>query len=78
MMKIKYVKSAFVVAFALVAGYGVYTSQQENSMSHLAMANVEALATNEENPLCPNGCVDNGNGCACNGIYVAIWREYEW
>jgi hypothetical protein len=43
-MKKIYVKYAFVAAFAFIAGYGVYISQQKESMSDLAMANVEALA----------------------------------
>lgn len=47
-------------------------------MSDLALANVEALADDEINPLCPNGYVDNGSGCACNGIYVKTWKEYNW
>lgn len=42
-----YVKCAFVAASAFIAGYGVYASQQEESMSDLAMANVEALASGE-------------------------------
>lgn len=72
------IRTAFVAAFALMAGYSVYTLQQEKTMSDLALANVEALAGGEENPLCPNGCVDNGSGCACNGIYVKTWKEYNW
>ncbi|MDY3266531.1 MAG: hypothetical protein SOX26_03220 [Phocaeicola sp.] len=47
-------------------------------MSDLALANVEALANDEENPLFPNGCVDNGSSCDCNGIYVETWKEYNW
>lgn len=41
------IRAAFVAAFAFVAGYCVYTSQQETEMSDLAMANVEALAGGE-------------------------------
>ena len=33
-------------------------------MSELMLANVEALA-NDENPMCPNGCFDDGDGCLC-------------
>lgn len=40
-------KTIFVAAFALVAGYGVYASQQKVGMSDLAMANIEALANGE-------------------------------
>ena len=41
------IRAALVAAFAFVAGYCVYTSQQETEMSDLAMANVEALASGE-------------------------------
>ena len=44
-MKKNFLKYGFVAA--LVAGYGVYTSQQNVELSNLAMANVEALASGE-------------------------------
>ena len=47
-MKKNFIKAAFVAAFASIAGYGVYTSQQKVEMSDLAMANVEALANGED------------------------------
>lgn len=46
-MNKKILKVVFVSAFALVAGYSVYASQQKVEMSGLAMANVEALASGE-------------------------------
>ena len=46
-MKKYIIRTAFVAAFTLMAGYSVYTSQQEKTMSDLALANVEALAGNE-------------------------------
>ncbi len=46
-MKKYIIRTAFVAAFALMAGYNVYTSQQEKTMSDLALANVEALADEE-------------------------------
>ena len=46
-MKKNIIRTAFVAAFALMAGYSVYTSQQEKTMSDLALANVEALADEE-------------------------------
>ena len=46
----------FASAFALMAGYVVYASQQEVEMSDLAMANVEALADDESVTVeCPGG-----------------------
>lgn len=47
-MKKNILKLAFASAFAFVAGYGVYASQQEVEMSDLALANVEALAQDNE------------------------------
>ena len=42
------IKIAFVVVFAMVAGYNVYQSQSVmNGMSNFALANVEALADGE-------------------------------
>ena len=38
----KFLKFAFVAIFVAVAGYGVYASQKFETMSELALANVEA------------------------------------
>lgn len=43
----KIIKTLFVAAFALVAGYSVYSTQQNAEMSDLAKANIEALASGE-------------------------------
>lgn len=43
----KFVKLAFVAAFAAIAGYGVYMNQKSDSVSDLLSANVEALADGE-------------------------------
>ena len=48
-MKNNILKLVFASAFALVAGYSVYTSQQKVEMSDLAKANIEALAGCEWN-----------------------------
>lgn len=71
-MKKNLLKVAFVAAFALVAGYGVYTSQTEHKLSDLALDNVEALAWGETGD---NTCRMNtttwicftgdGTGCYC-------------
>ena len=45
----KPVKLILMLIVALVGGYGVYASQQENELSELALANVEALAGGEWN-----------------------------
>ena len=46
-MKKNILKLVFVSAFALVAGYNIYASRQKVEMSDLAIANVEALASGE-------------------------------
>ncbi|WP_237038564.1 NVEALA domain-containing protein [Phocaeicola faecalis] len=45
----KIIRVAFAATFACIAGYGVYTSQQEMELSELALANIEALAQSESN-----------------------------
>lgn len=62
----KFVKLAFVAAFAAIAGYGVYTSQKSDSVSDLLLANVEALARGES----------DGN-CRTNADYTAICNYYD-
>lgn len=73
-MKKNILKSVFVSAFALVAGYSVYASQQKVEMSDLAMANVEALASREsstctfsyvEKNQATNTLNCSGNGSLC-------------
>lgn len=44
----KLVKITVVVAFAAIAGYGVYVNQKTDALSDLALANVEALADGGE------------------------------
>lgn len=43
----KIMKITLVAAFITIAGYGVYTNQKSESMSDLALSNVEALAKPE-------------------------------
>ncbi|WP_455590608.1 NVEALA domain-containing protein [Bacteroides sp.] len=73
-MKKNMIKVAFVAAFALVAGYGVYTAKAQANLSDLALDNVEALAFGEGDP--NNECRMNiitwyctrwgpGTGCYC-------------
>ena len=46
-MKKNILKVTLVAAFALIAGFNVYNSQKSDAMSELALANVEALASEE-------------------------------
>mgnify|MGYP005753384983 FL=1 len=74
----KIIKTLFVATFALVAGYGVYSTQQNAEMPDLAMANVEALAQNEGDGMldCPNGCLDMPGHCFCYGYHP--YEENSW
>ena len=47
-MKKNILKATLVAAFGLIAGVNVYNSQKPDVMSELALANVEALASNGE------------------------------
>ena len=46
-MKKNYLKIALVSAFAMAAGYNVYSSQKEVNLSEMALANIEAIANDE-------------------------------
>ena len=71
----KFLRYAFVAVFVSIAGYSVYASQKSDAMSDFMLANVEALALGEDSA-CPNGCVDNGDGCSCNGVHCPAWKGY--
>ena len=74
-MKTRIIKATLAVAFVAVAGYTAYTNLNEIELkSDLMLSNVEALASGEENPWCPNGCYDNGSGCHCYTWYPT-YRE---
>ncbi|WP_019541473.1 NVEALA domain-containing protein [Proteiniphilum acetatigenes] len=73
-MKKKILSGIFALSLLVATGYGVTQSvKSDANLSDLALNNVEALAQSE-NPLCPNGCYDNGSGCYCNGWYPT-YRE---
>ncbi len=59
------------VAIAAAFGFNnTGSTNEEVSVSDLMSANTEALAD------CLNGCVENGNGCYCNGWYPC-YKEYS-
>ena len=62
-MKRNMIKAALLAVFAFVAGYGVYTSQKETAMSDLAMANIEALAQDNESGGVEIVCGRNSGPC---------------
>lgn len=67
----KFLKVFFVVTVATVASYNVYQSQSvKDSMSELALANVEALANGSETGDVIN-CCESCNGDFCGTFYPA-------
>ena len=61
-MKKNIFRMTLVAAFAAIAGYNVYASQQDTKISDLAKANVEALASGEV-IIGPWHCVGDFNVC---------------
>ena len=51
-------KAAFVAAIAIVSGVNVFNAQKVNTLSDVALANVEALANGEIGTGCHPFCVD--------------------
>lgn len=68
-MKKNIIKAAFVAAFALVAGYGVYTAKTQVNLSDIALDNVEALAAGEtsEEFYEKTGCEAVWDNVTCRG-----------
>ena len=56
-------KNIMIAAFAWVAGYAIYQSQQKEQMSDIALENVEALAGGEEGGSCRWSRVFDSEGC---------------
>lgn len=73
----KYLKVAVMAMFVLVTGLNVYKSQTDVKLSDTQLKNVEALASGEINPDCPNGCVDGDGGCFCFEEYPE-YKEAKW
>lgn len=69
----KMIKMAFVVAFAAIAGYGVYIHQKPEPMSDLMLANVEALADGGE-VIVGRPCVSVPNSWC---LYYYPWEQWE-
>ncbi len=66
-MKKNMIKVAFVAAIVLASGINVFDAQKSETLSEVALANVEALADVDPNinPDCKNGCLEDGDGCFC-------------
>lgn len=74
-MKKKWFFAGAVLLMA-AAAVTVHLTREQSVPFDLLSANVEAL-TQDENPNCPNGCLDNGNGCYCN-FYFPYYKEAIW
>ena len=62
-MNKKYVKATLVAVVALVGGINVFNAQKSETLSEIAMANVEALAADEDVDVCETYCYKCDNGC---------------
>ena len=51
-MKKNFVKASFVVAIVMVSGINMFSSQKSETLSEVALANVEALANGEQETIC--------------------------
>lgn len=47
-MKKNFVKASFVVAIVMVSGINMFSSQKSETLSEVALANVEALAADDD------------------------------
>jgi hypothetical protein len=71
-----------LIALAIVGGaafsYNMNAKSYSYNLSGVALANIEALASGEINPDCPNGClVECSDGCFCYKFYP-IYKEAPW
>ena len=63
-MNKKYLKATLIAVVALVGGINVFNAQKSESMSDIALANVEALAETEKSKYSVFPCPDSyGNEC---------------
>ena len=69
---------AFVgIAIISFAAYNSFQNQEEEIvLSEMALENAEALATEDINPECPNGCLEDPGTCKCYGPQPYI--EATW
>ena len=66
-----------IVAIAVVAAINMNVNSNRDELSDISLANVEALARDEINPVCPNGCDKGNDGCFCWQWYNDL-KEHDW
>lgn len=80
-MKTKILKAIFVAVVAMVAGINVYNAQKTKVLSDVAMANVEALASDGEHYMGNGTCKGAGAGMTdvyCYGGYtICCWAHMD-
>jgi hypothetical protein len=65
-----------VAAFAVAVAFNISAGLGSNAQMDVALANIEALATSEINPDCPNGCLQSCGDCYCYQHYYL--EEKQW
>lgn len=72
-MKKRIILGGTVCLFVLATMFSFNISQKANiSDLSLKSISVMAQANAEVDPLCPNGCLDNGQGCYCHIWYPCL------
>lgn len=67
---------SIVFLFIMAIGYGIYVSQDKDNLSDLALANIEALASDYELPELEVTC--NGKGGVCWRISRIECTVHKW
>lgn len=62
-MKKNLVKAIFVVVIVMVSGINMFSSQKSETLSEVALANVEALAADEDVDVCETIVINVMDGC---------------
>ena len=71
-MRRNMVKAAFVAAVGLIAGVNVYNSRKSVELPDIALANVEALASDESSVTCKP---DKGDTCIVGSTTISDYDE---
>lgn len=62
-MKKNLIKAIFVVAIVMVSGINMFSSQKSETLSEVALANVEALAADVDVDVCETIVINVMDGC---------------
>ena len=77
-MKKFYLKIAMVAVVATIASMGICSSKNDNSMSDIALANVEALARGElPGGTCWGTAPGGGNQSCPGGDKICCWAHLD-